>query len=101
MKSKKQIAYTMKKMTKEQFYNAYHWLAQNEESHLLLESGRDGKYSIAGVNPLAKIQVWKENELHIVWRDGKEEKLQGDFLENLEKFNGSFHIEETDRKSVV
>lgn len=96
MKSKKQIAYTMKKMTKEQFYNAYHWLAQNEESHLLLESGRDGKYSIAGVNPLAKIQVWKENELHIVWRDGKEEKLQGDFLENLEKFNGSFHIEETE-----
>lgn len=96
MKNKNQIAYTMKKMTKEQFYKAYHWLARNEESHVLLESGRDGRYSIAGVNPLAKIQGWKENELQIIWRDGTKEKHQGDLLENLEKFNDSFHIEKTE-----
>lgn len=93
---KNQVVYTTKKMSKEQFYIAYHQLAKDEEAHLLLESGRDGKYSIAGVNPLARIEVYEENDLIVLWRDGKEERLEGDLLESLERFTDSFNIKESD-----
>lgn len=87
-------AYTIKKMSKDQFYNAYHQLAQGEKEHILLESGRDGKYSIAGVNPLAKLQVLAGDSLQIIWRDGTKELKEGDPLESLMKFTASFEIEE-------
>ncbi len=96
MKKQQVPAYAARKMSKEQFYHAYHQLAQDEKEHLLLESGRDGNYSIAGVNPLAKIQVYKGNELQIIWRDGKEEIKKGDPLENLMQFTDSFHSETND-----
>ncbi|QBQ07165.1 anthranilate synthase component I family protein [Sporosarcina pasteurii] len=80
-------------MSKEQFFDAYQQLAQNEQEHILLESGRDGKFSIAGVNPLAKIEALDGELLQVVWRDGKEEVLKGDPLENLTKLVQSYKIE--------
>lgn len=91
--NKQQVpAYTAREMSKEQFYDAYHQLAEKQEEHLLLESGRDGQYSIAGVNPLAKIQLYKGSQLHIEWRNGEEEVIEGDPLENLSKFTESFNM---------
>ncbi|WP_347177964.1 hypothetical protein [Sporosarcina thermotolerans] len=40
--------YKKVKMTKEQFFYAYKELAETTEKHLLLESGRTGKLSMAG-----------------------------------------------------
>lgn len=92
MKKQQGLAYTAREMSKEQFYYAYHKLAQQQNEHLLLESGRDGQYSIAGVNPLAKIEVCKEHQLNIEWRNGEKEIMKGDPLENLMKFTKSFDI---------
>lgn len=92
--NEQQVAiHTVENISKDQFYNAYHQLAQNETEHLLLESGRDGNYSIAGVNPLAKLQVQDGEHLQISWRDGKIECIEGDPLENLMKFTASFEID--------
>lgn len=85
-------AYTAHKISKEQFYTAYHQLVEGEAEHILLESGRDGKFSVAGVTPLAKLQVLKGDALHIVWRDGKEEFIAGDPLESLTQFVEAFEI---------
>lgn len=89
--NKQQVpAYVAKKMSKDEFYRAYEALAQNEKEHILLESGRDGKYSIAGVKPLATLQVLEGDVLQITWRDGKTELLEGDPLENLIRFTEEF-----------
>ncbi|AOV06290.1 anthranilate synthase component I family protein [Sporosarcina ureilytica] len=93
MKKQQVPAYTAKEMSTEQFFNAYQQLAQTEQEHILLESGRDGKFSIAGVNPLAKIVALDGELLQIVWRNGKEELLKGDPLENLMKFVQSYKID--------
>lgn len=79
-------AYTAKQMTQEQFYHAYTYLAEREEEHILLESGRDGQYSIAGVSPLATLQATTENQLTITWRHGEEEYITGDPLQSLTTF---------------
>lgn len=92
--TKQQVpAYMAKEMSKDQFYNAYHQLAQGKKEHILLESGRGGNYSIAGVNPLATLQVLEGDALQVTWRDGKEELIEGDPLENLMRFTEDFGIE--------
>ena len=62
MKSEERLSYVLKPMGKEAFFYAYKELAATTKEHILLESGRDGKYSIAGVRPLAKIEALK-NEI--------------------------------------
>lgn len=92
--NKQQIpAYEAHAMSKDDFYYAYHQLAQGEEAHVLLESGRDGKQSIAGVKPLAQLQVVDGDVLHITWRDGREELVEGNPLENLMQFVEAFNID--------
>ena len=66
----RELAYSAATMTKEQFFYAYKQLAQNDDHHLLLESGRDGKLCIAGIDPLATLRAVNEDALHIIWRDG-------------------------------
>lgn len=92
MNQQQLLAYTAQKISKDQFYTAYHQLAEGEEEHILLESGRDGKFSIAGVKPLAKLQVVEADALHVIWRDGEEELVEGDPLESLTQFVEAFEI---------
>lgn len=99
--NKQQVsAYTAHKITKDQFYYAYHQLAEKEEEHILLESGRDGRFSVAGVSPLAKLQVVEGDILQIIWRDGKEEFIEGDPLESLMQFVDAFEIETSEALPV-
>lgn len=37
---------------KERFFNRFETLAKQQQHYALLESGRGGRYSIAGLNPL-------------------------------------------------
>lgn len=94
MNKQQALVYTVRELSKEQFYNAYHYLAEGEKEHLLLESGRDGTYSIAGVNPLAKIQIYEGDQLQIIWRNGEEEIVIGDPLENTLQFMKAFSYKE-------
>ena len=50
-------AYTAKTMTKEQFFYCLSTTCTQDGAHVLLESGRGGNLSIAGINPLAKLQA--------------------------------------------
>ena len=85
-------AYTTKKMTKDQFFSAYKQLAQKDDEYVLLESGRDGNLSIAGVNSLATLKALEGDQLQIVWRDGTVEIRKGDPLERLTDFAASYEV---------
>ena len=85
-------AYSAKNMTKDQFFSAYKQLAQKDGEHILLESGRDGNLSIAGVNPLATLKAVDGDYLQITWRNGNEEIRQGDPLELLTDFVASYQV---------
>ena len=52
------------------FFKQYKFLSQDKPQHILLESGRGGRYNIVGLNPVAVIQG-KGVKLHIS-ESGKE-----------------------------
>ncbi|WP_226677521.1 aminodeoxychorismate synthase, component I [Rossellomorea aquimaris] len=70
--------------TKEQFFAAYEQLSQQETHHILLESGRGGRYSVAGLRPDVILQSVPEG-LEIQDPSGTETML-GDPLILLEKW---------------
>lgn len=84
--------YKKVKMTKEQFFYAYKELAETTEKHLLLESGRTGKFSMAGVNPLVTLRA-TEGGLELQWRDGATEVREGEPLELLVEFVESMKMD--------
>lgn len=86
-------AYTAKTMTKEQFFYAYKQFTEDSGEHVLLESGRDGNLSIAGINPLATLQALDGDYLQITWRDGTKEVRKGDPLEQLTEFVASYQVD--------
>jgi para-aminobenzoate synthetase component 1 len=57
------------------WFNQYKYLSQKEPYHILLESGRDGKYSIIGLHPFAILRG-KNNKLYIT-QDGVELEKKG------------------------
>ncbi|MFC0274288.1 aminodeoxychorismate synthase, component I [Metabacillus herbersteinensis] len=67
------------------FFKQYQYLAQNETYHAFLESGRGGRYSIAGIKPIA-IAKGKDEELVVRHHD-----IQKTFLGNpLDSFQEWF-----------
>ncbi|WP_061810586.1 aminodeoxychorismate synthase, component I [Rossellomorea vietnamensis] len=70
--------------TKEQFFAAYEQLSQHQTHHILLESGRGGRYSVAGLQPDVIFQSIPEG-LRIQDSTGAE-VIHGDPLIQLEKW---------------
>ncbi|WGG45764.1 aminodeoxychorismate synthase, component I [Rossellomorea sp. DA94] len=70
--------------TKEQFFAAYEQLSQHQTHHILLESGRGGRYSVAGLQPDVILQSIPEG-LRIQDSTGAE-VIHGDPLIQLEKW---------------
>ncbi|CAN7602534.1 aminodeoxychorismate synthase, component I [Rossellomorea sp. LjRoot5] len=70
--------------TKEQFFAAYEQLSQHQTHHILLESGRGGRYSVAGLHPDVILQSIPEG-LRIQDSTGAE-VIHGDPLIQLEKW---------------
>jgi para-aminobenzoate synthetase component I len=70
--------------TKEQFFAAYEQLSQHQSHHILLESGRGGRYSVAGLQPDVIIQSVSEG-LRIQDSSGVE-TINGDPLIQMEKW---------------
>lgn len=79
-------AYTKAKMTKEQFFYAYKYLAEKAEQHILLESGRVGKLCIAGIDPLVTLTSKGVRSLELEWRDGTKEVREGEPLDLVSAF---------------
>ncbi|KEK21718.1 anthranilate synthase component I [Bacillus gaemokensis] len=66
------------------FFKQYKFLSKGKHQHILLESGRGGRYSIAGLDPVAVIQG-KNETLHIR-EDGKETIQKGNPLYLMQQY---------------
>lgn len=55
-------------LSKNEWFRRYRMLSANEENHVLLESGRSGKYSIMGLTPVAFI-TGKNDKASIRYKD--------------------------------
>ncbi|WP_409303679.1 anthranilate synthase component I family protein [Peribacillus sp. SCS-155] len=71
--------------TAEDFFASYRVLSQFLSSHAILESRRGGRYSIAGLNPVARL-VGKDHKLTIQYNSGKKEELSGNPLHLMKKW---------------
>jgi para-aminobenzoate synthetase component I len=80
-----------KHSTKEQFFAAYEHLSQHQTHHILLESGRGGRYSVAGLEPDVILQSVPEG-LRIQDSTGAE-VIHGDPLIQLEKWMAPYRTE--------
>ena len=76
---------------KEEFFSHYREIAAGYSHHVLLESGRGGRYSIAAFNP-EKIITGKKHQLTI--QDGDhQEQLNGNPLHLLKEWMGQYHVD--------
>lgn len=66
------------------FFKQYKFLSQDKPQHILLESGRGGRYNIVGLNPVAVIRG-KDETLHIS-ESGKETIKQGNPLDLMQEY---------------
>ena len=82
------VLYKKVSFTKERFFQSFLHLTANQDQHVLLESGRTGRYSIAGIKPFAVIQG-NEQEVEIDER-GEKTVLTGKPLAVLEKWMNQF-----------
>lgn len=77
--------------SQEEFFQSYVRNTQNQPYHVLLESGRSGKYSIAGVAPFARIRA---NEDHVEMTiNGQTEQTYGNPLSILEQWMSAYTFE--------
>lgn len=75
----------------EGFFRAYIHLTCKKEKHVLLESGRTGRYSIAGISPFAEARA-VENGLEII-HNGERQIVEGKPFEALEKWLKPFSFD--------
>ncbi|EEL90030.1 aminodeoxychorismate synthase, component I [Bacillus cereus] len=66
------------------FFKQYKFLSKNKPQHILLESGRGGRYNIVGLDPVAVIQG-KNETLHIR-ESGKETIKRGNPLDLMQEY---------------
>ena len=66
------------------FFKQYKFLSQDKPQHILLESGRGGRYNIVGLDPVAVIQG-KNETLHIS-ESGKETIKRGNPLDLMQAY---------------
>ncbi|MFK4014607.1 aminodeoxychorismate synthase component I [Bacillus cereus] len=66
------------------FFKQYKFLSQGKSQHVLLESGRGGRYNIVGLNPVAVIRG-KGEMLHIS-ESGKETIKRGNPLDLMQEY---------------
>ncbi|AEA13757.1 MULTISPECIES: aminodeoxychorismate synthase component I [Bacillus] len=66
------------------FFKQYKFLSQDKPQHILLESGRGGRYNIVGLNPVSVIQG-KGEKLHIS-ESGKETIKRGNPLDLMQEY---------------
>ncbi|MGM0838748.1 MAG: anthranilate synthase component I family protein [Bacillota bacterium] len=68
-----------------EWFTRYKALAENKPYHVLLESGRGGRYCIIGLDPVASLKG-KDTSLEITDKDGNKHILNGDPLKRLKEF---------------
>lgn len=78
-------------MDADSFFYSYKKQTETQHSHVFLESGRGGHFTIAAWNPLATAQA-VENGLLVNWRNGRSEVLPGESLALLEELVADYQV---------
>ncbi|WP_299093023.1 aminodeoxychorismate synthase, component I [uncultured Metabacillus sp.] len=73
------------------FFKQYKYLVQEEKQHVFLESGRGGRYSIAGLKPVASVKG--KNHLLFITNEWGTEVLQGDPLDLFHSWFQKYQME--------
>lgn len=73
------------------WFRTYTYLSANETHHVLLESGRGGRYSIIGLAPFAVLKG-KNEQLTVETKDGHEQ-MNGPLIPSLRAWLSSYQIE--------
>ncbi|MDN3015021.1 aminodeoxychorismate synthase, component I [Paenibacillus sp. BSR1-1] len=73
------------------FFRQFRTIAQNNKYHVLLESGRGGRYSIAAFEP-ETIMKGKNNQLEIINENGTE-TIAGNPLYLLKEWMDKYHVD--------
>ena len=73
------------------WFSQYKALARQQLHHVLLESGRDGRYSIIGLHPFAVI-IGKNNKL-TVWQKHRTETFEGNILKSLKTWFSQWEVD--------
>ncbi|WP_054637359.1 aminodeoxychorismate synthase component I [Thalassobacillus sp. C254] len=68
----------------EKWFHTYKHMSKNLEYHVLLESGRSGRYSMAGLSPFALLRG-KDDLFTVETKEGKAE-TKGDILEEMRRW---------------
>ncbi|WP_280772174.1 anthranilate synthase component I family protein [Salipaludibacillus daqingensis] len=80
----------LKEMTTD-WFQTYSYLSENKDHHVLLESGRGGRYSIIGLTPWAVIKG--KDERLTIKTSYHEEEERGPLLPSLRKWLRTYRIE--------
>lgn len=91
MNNKWHVMHSCIHLSKEEWFYKYKCLAATEPRHVLLESGRTGKYSIIGLSPFAEV-TGKHNELTIKTDEGSS-VLNGPVYEQFQNWFKDFEVE--------
>ncbi|MGM7684107.1 anthranilate synthase component I [Cytobacillus sp. Hm23] len=75
----------------DEWFKRYKYLSKDEPYHMLLESGRGGKYSIIGLRPFATIKG-KNNQVEII-EHGQRSTIEGDPLVVLKEWMRKYKTE--------
>ena len=76
--------------THEQFYEQYRYISADFNEHVVLESGRGGRYSIAAFNP-EKIFIGHDGQLQVVEQE-KTQTLNGDPFHLLKEQLAAYRV---------
>ncbi|CAG9623420.1 anthranilate synthase component I family protein [Sutcliffiella rhizosphaerae] len=71
-------------LNEKEWFKKYKELAKNKPYHVLLESGRGGRYHIIGLDPVASLKG-KGEELHIDYLNGSTQKKTGNPVHLLQE----------------
>lgn len=71
--------------SKEDFFHVYKILSVNKEYHILLESGRGGRYSICGIDAIAELKGYVDH-LDIIDDQGRVERIKGNPLNAMKEW---------------
>ncbi|KZE68143.1 aminobenzoate synthetase [Fictibacillus phosphorivorans] len=91
MNNKWHVMHSCIHLSKEEWFYKYKFLAATEPRHVMLESGRTGKYSIIGLSPFAEV-TGKHNELTIKTDEGST-VLTGPVYEQFQNWFKDFEVE--------
>jgi para-aminobenzoate synthetase component I len=91
MNKKWHVMHSCIPLSKEEWFYKYKSLAATEPRHVLLESGRTGKYSIIGLSPFAEV-TGKQDVLTIKTDEGST-VLQGPIYEQFQNWFKDFDVE--------